>query len=76
MFALLATPPGFSKLKDFSELLLDDIEICQYKNPIGGYIVVTRDGQEVKGMVCMSQEQADDIYNVCVNKVTSKYIIN
>lgn len=76
MFALLAAPPGFTKLKDFNELLLDDIEICQYKNPIGSYVVVTRDGSEVKGMVCMSQEQADDIFNVCVNKATNRYIIN
>jgi hypothetical protein len=76
MYNLISPPPGFTKVKDFNDLLIDDIQVCQFTNPIGSYVVVTRDGFEVKGMVCMSQEQADDVFNVCVNKAKSRYVIN
>jgi len=64
--------PGTKKIK-CSEFIPQNIEVGIYQNPVGSYAVVVRDGKVVKGMLCLSLEQADDLFNVCVDKVNNKF---
>lgn len=72
--SLIIPPPGTKVVQSFK--IGQAIEVGMYKGTVGDYCIVTRDGRKVKGMLCLSELQACDMFAVCVKKVRSKYIRN
>lgn len=66
--------PGTKKIIGY-ELLERNVEIGIFQNSIGSYAVVMRQGGATKGMLCLSFEQASDVYTSCVEKISTKFIV-
>jgi hypothetical protein len=66
-------PEGTVAVQTFS---LGSSTVGVYRNGIGGYAVVSRVDGELKGMVCVSEKQASDIYAQCIEKIQSSQVKN
>ena len=64
--------PGTKKIK-CSEFIPQNMEVGIFQNSVGSYAVVMRRGDIMKGMLCLSLEQADDVYKTCVDRVNIKF---
>lgn len=64
--------PGTKKIK-CSEFVPQNIEVGIYQNAVGAFAVVMREGKEVKGLLCLSEEQANDLFETCIDKVKTKF---
>lgn len=67
--------PGLKQIEGVSLDLLG-IEIGLFEGYLGNYAVIMREGERVKGVICISLEQATEIYSGCVEKVRVRYLLN
>jgi len=68
-------PNGFRQIEGVSMDLLG-IEIGLFEGYLGNYTVIMKEGFRVKGLPCISLEQAMEIYSGCVEKVRVRYLLN
>jgi len=64
------------KVASFDDLTVLGIEVAMFENSVGGFAVVMRRDRQVKGLLCINREQADNLFRACVDKAVEKYICN
>ena len=73
---MILDPPIVKKVASFDDLTVLGIEVAIFENSVGGYAVVMKQQKKVKGLLCITRKQADDLYDTCVRKVVERYICN
>jgi hypothetical protein len=53
-----------------------DIEICLFTSIFGNFSVVVREGKEVKSNICVSQSQAQKLFEDCVKRTVNRFQLN
>lgn len=74
MMEMIIPPPGTKKVESFDDLKMIGIEVAMFQNEVGGYCVVMRNGKEIKGLLCVGKEQADKLYQTCIQKAVTRFI--
>jgi hypothetical protein len=52
------------------------IDIGLFESYLGNYAVVMREQDRIKGILCISLEQACEIYSGCLEKIRVRYLLN
>jgi len=73
---VIALSPTVKKVTSFDDLMIIGIEVAMFENDSGGFAVVMRRDKQIKGLLCITRSQADDLFKVCVDKAVERYICN